>query len=208
MTEDGRRTFALPSSVFHLSSVVIFIWGVALAACAPTPAPSLKGTDLAKTPAPDFQLTDASDKPFRLSEQKGRVVVLTFLYTNCPDECPLIAERIRETNEKLGKDANDVRFVAVSLDPERDTSAAIQQFLKAHRVEGVLTYLKGTREQLAPIWKAYFLSVLPGSSPSLLTHQSRVIVIDKQGAQRSNFRADNAEVDALLNDIKLMLARP
>ncbi|MCA1554337.1 MAG: SCO family protein, partial [Chloroflexi bacterium] len=93
---------------------------VLLAACAPAPAPTLQGTDLQKTPAPDFQLTDASEQPFKLSEQKGCVVVLTFLYTNCPDECPLIAERLREANDKLGKDANGVRFVAVSLDPERD----------------------------------------------------------------------------------------
>ncbi|MEP7199083.1 MAG: SCO family protein [Chloroflexota bacterium] len=155
-------------------------------------------------PAPDFQLSDANDQPFRLSAQKGRVVVLTFLYTNCPDECPLIAERIREANVQLGKDANDVRFVAISLDPERDTSAAIQQFVQAHGVDGVLTYLKGSREQLAPIWKVYFLSVLPGGSPGVIGHQSRVIVIDRNGLQRSNFRAD-VETEALVNDLRLVL---
>ena len=109
---------------------------------------------------PSFGVTQ-SDHPFALSAQKGRVVVLTFLYTNCPDECPLVAEHLRDVHDKLGADAGAVRFVAVSLDPEHDTSAAIQQFLKAHRVEDVLTYVKGTREQLAPVWKAYFLAVLP-----------------------------------------------
>ncbi len=173
------------------------------AACAPAPAPKLQGTDLQKSPASDFQLADQNDKPFALSAQQGRVVVLTFLYTNCPDECPLIAERIGETNQKLGKDASEVRFVAVSLDPEHDTSAAIQKFLQTHKVEGVLTYLRGTREQLAPIWKAYFLSVLPSTNPNTLTHQSRIVVIDRNGLQRSNFRAD-VETDALVNDVRLV----
>ncbi len=175
---------------------------VSLAACAP--APQLQGTDLEKTPAPDFQLADATGKPFRLSEQRGRVVVLTFLYTNCPDECPLIAERFRAASEQLGADAANVRWVAVSLDPVGDTPATVAQFLKAHRVEGTLTYLIGAREQLAPVWKAYFLTVMPGASPGVITHQSRVIVIDRDGLQRSNFRADLA-ADALVNDIRIAL---
>ncbi len=178
---------------------------LALAACAPAPAPTLQGTDLQKTPAPDFQLSDAADRPFALSAQQGHVVVLTFLYTNCPDECPLIAERIHDVNAQLGKDSSDVRFVAVSLDPEHDTGAAIGKFLQAHKVDGVLTYLKGTREQLAPVWKAYFLSVLPGTNPNTLTHQSRIVVIDRIGLERSNFGAD-VQPEALANDVRVVLA--
>ena len=108
-------------------------------------------------------------------------------------------------HDKLGADASGVRFVAVSLDPEHDTSAAILQFLKAHKVEDVLTYLKGTREQLAPVWKAYFLSVLPGTNPNTLTHQSRIVVIDRSGMQRSNFGAE-FDTDALVNDVRIVLA--
>src|SRR5207245_7695640 len=113
--------------------------------------------------------------------------------------------RIAEANQKLGKDAADVRFVAVSLDPEHDTSAAIQKFVQAHRLEGVLTYLHGTREQLAPVWKAYFLSVLPGTNPNTLAHQSRIIVIDRNGMQRSNFGAD-FDADPLVNDVRIVFA--
>ena len=181
--------------------LLLSLW---LTACAPTPAPTLSGTDLQKKPAPDFELSDQNDKPFKLSEQKGRVLVLTFLYTNCPDECPLITNRIQEANYDLGDDAKEVRFVAVSLDPERDSSAAIKAYLKTHEVEGVLTYLKGSREQLAAIWKAYFISPGPGASPTVIFHQSRVIVIDRQGLQRANFRSD-LETDALVSDIKVVL---
>ena len=176
-----------------------------VAACAPAAPATLQGTDLQKLPAPDFQLRDANDQPFALSAQKGRVVVLTFLYTHCPDECPLIADHLRDAHEKLGADAASVRFIAVSLDPENDSAAAIRQFVSAHKVEDVLTYLRGTREQLAPVWKAYFLSVLPGSNPNTLAHQSRIVVIDRNNMQRSNFGAD-FDTDALVNDVRIVLA--
>jgi protein SCO1 len=175
-----------------------------LAGCTPAPALALLGTPLDKTPAPDFQLSDYAGQSFRLSDQKGKAVALTFLYTNCPDECPLIAERMRETATALGSDAAGVRFVAVSLDPERDTSAAIQQFLVAHHVDGLLTYLRGTRAELGPVWRIYFLSVLPGSSAGVLAHQSRIVVIDRAGLERSNFGADVA-AEALANDLRIAL---
>ena len=193
--------------MIQLRTMKTWIWWIALivAACAPARAATLQGTDLQKTPAADFQLSDASGKPFRLNEQKGRVVVLTFLYTNCPDECPLIAELFHDTSTLLGTDAGDVRFVSVSLDPEHDTSEAIAKFLQAHRVEGLLTYLRGTREQLAPVWKAYFMGVLSTANPNVLAHSSRIVVIDRGGLQRSNFGPD-ARPEALANDIRLVLA--
>lgn len=176
-----------------------------LVGCAPAPAPTLQGTLLDETPAPDFQLSDSAGQPFRLSDQKGKAIALTFLYTNCPDECPLIAERMRETAAALGSDAAAVRFVAVSLDPERDTSAAIQQFLVAHGVDGLLIYLRGTRAELGPVWRIYFLSVLPGSSAGVLAHQSRIVVIDRAGLERSNFGAD-VSATALANDLRIALS--
>jgi len=177
---------------------------LALFAAACAPAPQLAGTPLEKEPAPDFALADAFGRPFRLSEQKGRAVVLTFLYTTCPDECPLIADRLRQAADQLGGDAANVRWVAVSLDPVNDNAAQVAQFLKAHRVEGLLTYLIGGREQLAPVWKAYYLTVTPGASPGILSHPSRVIVIDRDGLQRSNFRAD-LDAAALVNDVRIAL---
>lgn len=167
-------------------------------------APALRGTDLEGVPAPDFTLSDQNGVPFQLSAQKGNAVVLTFLYTNCPTECPLIAERLREARDLLGGEAASVRWVAVSLDPAGDTREAIARFLNAHRAEGLLTYVRGSREELAPVWRAYYLTVMPGVSPGVLAHQSRVIVIDREGKQRSNFGADVA-AEALANDVRVVL---
>ena len=198
--ERGRKSPPLPLSL----SPALFLLIVALSACS---APvQLKGTDLGKEPAPDFQLTDQNGTSVSLTGLRGKVVVLTFLYTHCPDVCPLIAEHLRATNEQLGDAANQVAFVAVSIDPANDTPAAIRTFDEAHRLRGSLIYLNGTPEQLEPVWKAYYIGVSGDTSPSsmathpeLLSHSSRVVVIDKAGKQRVNLGSDFDPADLAYN---------
>lgn len=74
----------------------------------------LQGTDLGSIVAPDFRLKDQFDKQISLSQFKGKPVVLTFLYTHCPDVCPLIANQLHTTVMSLGKNASRVGFLTVS----------------------------------------------------------------------------------------------
>ena len=67
-----------------------------------TNSSGLQGTDLGGTPAPDFRLTDQFGKPISLSQFKGKPVILTFLYTHCPDQCPLTAEKLHAVMQNLG----------------------------------------------------------------------------------------------------------
>jgi protein SCO1/2 len=168
-------------------------------------APQLKGTDLGKEPAPDFQLSDHRGGKVSLADLRGKIVVLTFLYTHCTDECPLIAEHLRATADQLGNAMAQVAFIAVSVDPEHDTPDAVQQFLADHQLDGRLRYLIGSRQQLQPIWSAYFVAVQPGSGgePSV-DHSIRLIVIDKNGKQRVNFDGD-ADPQDLVFDIRALL---
>ncbi|HEY7415131.1 MAG TPA: SCO family protein, partial [Ktedonobacteraceae bacterium] len=115
-------------------------------------ADALQGTDLGGTPAPDFRLTDQFGKSIALSQLKGKPVVLTFLYTHCPDQCPLIAEKLHSTVQDLGKDAQNVGIIAVSTDPQRDTIAAAMDFSRAHSMQDSWHYLVGTQSTLQPIW--------------------------------------------------------
>jgi protein SCO1/2 len=188
------------------------IWWVALllalltGACA-SPAP-LKGTDLGKTPAPDFRLTDQNGRAVSLADLRGRVVVLTFLYTHCPDECPLIAEKLHATAGQMGDAMSKVSFVAVSVDPANDTPAAIQAFLRQHQVEGQLTFLNGSPDQLTPVWAAYYIAAranAEAASPASVLHSTRVIVIDQAGAERVNFDSDFNPAD-LTFDLQALLA--
>jgi protein SCO1/2 len=93
-----------------------------LGACGP---PALVGTDLNAIPTPDFTLNDSRGQPVQLSALRGQVVVLTFLYTSCPDTCPLITGKLRQIQTELGSEAERVSLVVVSVDPQRDTAEQV-----------------------------------------------------------------------------------
>src|SRR5437660_4562472 len=112
---------------------------------------NLQGTNLGSTPAPDFLLKDQFGNSISLSQFKGQPVVLTFLYTHCPDECPLTAEKLHTVMLSLGNDAQKVGVLAVSTDPQNDTQAAAQAFSKAHNMQNYWHFLIGTQQQLSPI---------------------------------------------------------
>ena len=101
-----------------------------------TSTSNLQGTNLGSTPAPDFLLKDQSGNAISLSQFKGKPVVLTFLYTHCPDVCPLTAEKIHTTMQSLGSNAQHIAVIAVSMDPKGDTAIAAQNFAHAWRTRG------------------------------------------------------------------------
>lgn len=171
-----------------------------LGACAPT---QFAGTDLGATDAPDFTLTDGvSGRAITLSAQRGTVVALTFLYTNCPDVCPLTATRFRATQMELKGDASRVRFIAISVDPDHDTAPAVQAFSAAHDLGSNWAYLIGGRAQLAPVWAAYGIGVQAGSNA--VTHNDAVYLIDARGRERVLLHSDDLAKD-LTNDLRALL---
>lgn len=164
--------------------------------------PALQG-GIISPPAPtyDFSLHDQRGRLVRLSAFRGEVVVLTFLYTQCPDTCPLTAERLRQTYERLGAATGHVAFLAVSVDPRGDTPDAVRAFLAAHRVEGKLEYLTGSFADLRRVWAYYYVQSdaraggRRGSEPrapawgrtaraDVVDHTSAVYVIDPAGDLR------------------------
>ncbi len=188
--------------VGSMRRVVRYIWVAALVlgACAP---PTLAGTDLGASDAPDFTLTDGvSGRAVTLSAQRGQVVALTFLYTTCPDVCPLTATRFRATQTELQGDASRVTFIAVSVDPDRDTPKAVQAFSAAHGLASNWYYLVGGRAQLSPVWAAYGIGVQAGSST--VTHNDAVYLIDARGRERVLLHSEDLATD-LTNDLRALL---
>src|SRR5579883_2174944 len=167
-------------------------------------------------PAPDFTLTDQNGDALQLSALRGRPIALTFLYTQCPDVCPLTADKLRRTADLLGSAADQVAFVAVSVDPPHDDAAAAQAFVAQHRLTGRLRYLVGTQAELQPVWSAYYMYVAPSPSDDpaeraaanyaarTATHTDALFVIDRQGRERTLLRSD-FEPEALASTLKRLL---
>src|SRR2546428_12176598 len=179
---------------------VVWLAGLVVGGCGP---PKVAGTELGGTDAPDFTLTDGvSGRVVTLSAQRGQIVALTFLYTTCPDVCPLTASRFRSAQAELQADATRVTFIAVSVDPDRDTPKAVQEFSAMHGLSANWYYLVGERAQLSPVWAAYGIGVQAGSNT--VTHNDAVYLIDARGRERVLLHSEDLATD-LANDLRALL---
>ena len=199
-----------------LAALVLLL---SVAACG---QPELTGTDLGETPAPDFTLTDFRGEPVSLRDFRGRAVALTFIYTNCPDVCPLIAEKLRRAYESLPESDRDrVALIAVTVDPARDTPEALQAFSERHRLADNAQWyaLTGDRAALEPVWQAYYID--PGmmiddaphneadhehapATSTTLAHTDAIFIIDPDGKERVLLRAD-VDPDVIAADLQALI---
>jgi protein SCO1/2 len=133
--------------------------------------------------APDFALVDQAGRSVSVSAQRGHWLVVTFLYTQCPDVCPLIAAQL---NRAIGTNAGHqarLRVIAVSVDPARDTPAAVKRYAVTHRLASSFQWAIGSRVQLARVWRAYHVAAQPGPKGTS-THSTFEILIDPEGNER------------------------
>jgi protein SCO1 len=151
-------------------------------------------------PPQDFRLRDQDGRAVSLRQFRGRVVVLTFMYTTCRDTCPLTATQIRGALDDLGR---DVPALAVSVDPANDTPDRARQFLfKRGLARDRMRFLLGDRAALAPIWKAY--GIRPQGSA--FDHSAYVLLIDRRGRQRIGFPVQQLTPEGLAHDIRRLQA--
>jgi len=175
-------------------------------ACA---TPSFNGVSLDRPEvAPSLTLADSTGVPFALDAQTGKVVLVFFGYTHCPDVCPTTLLDWKKAAAALDDRARDVRFVFVSVDPERDTPAVAQRY--AARFNPEFIGLSGTPAEIEALlarWKlAAFRDNIPGDTASVYTmsHPSQVFVVDPDGRLRLMHRAGltpaqiTADIRALL----------
>jgi protein SCO1 len=160
-------------------------------------------------PAPDFALPAASGDEFRLRRHLGKVVVLTFGYSSCPDVCPTVLAELARVRLRLGaRAAQRVQVVYISVDPERDTPERLRAFTE--QFDKSFVGLTAPKAQLEPVWKAYGVSVvrkdLPGSQPPtyVVHHSASVFLIDAAGRLRV-MAPFGTPSDDVLYDVRLLL---
>jgi len=156
--------------------------------------------------AADFTLTDQDGNPFRLSDQKGKIVLIFFGYTHCPDVCPITLAEFKQIKAMLGDKADQVRFVFVTVDPERDTPETINTFLQ--NFDPTFIGLTSDRATLEPVWKAYGVYQEQQDAGSaagyLVDHSTPTYLIDPQGLWHINYPY-GMEAEKIAQDLQHMM---
>ena len=153
----------------------------------------------------EFELSDARGGTTGTRDVEGRPYVVTFLYTDCPDVCPLIGSELRRALELLGPRAREVAVLAVSVDPDGDTPAAVRDWLERHRLPGNFHYLVGSERELKPVWDAYYAAPqIPGRADS--AHTASIWLIDQRGRIRTKFSGGMpVPPEDIAHDLRLLL---
>jgi protein SCO1 len=154
--------------------------------------------------APALALRNYLGQSINIDQYRGKALFVTFLYTNCPDVCPLITSNLRVAQNMMSPQQRaKTQIVAVSVDPRGDTPAAVAAFLKRHEMTGRMQYLIGSAHELAHVWKEWNVgSEQDAQQPQLVNHTGLVYGIGASGKittlYAANFRPSDIAHDASL----------
>jgi protein SCO1/2 len=169
-------------------------------------APSETGYDGALLPGSlrphGFALTNQYGRRVSLGDFRGKVTILSFLYTTSKTTAPLIAQQIRGALEELESEPRPpTPALAISLDPAADTAARVHAFLHAASLNGRMEYLTGSAAQLRPVWRAY--AAVPASAGAVAYERGAfVLLLDRAGAPRVEFPVEELTPEALAHDVR------
>jgi protein SCO1/2 len=155
--------------------------------------------------APPIALHDADGRPVSLAAQRGRYVLVTFLYTHCPDVCPLIAENLDAALRGLGADRSRVRVLAVSVDPKGDTAAAVRAYERRMHLLPQFRYLIGSAAALRKVWAAWQVQALR-AGPNVVDHVAYTALVDPRGSERVVY-GSSVRAKQVLHDLRVLMQR-
>ncbi|MBV8628100.1 MAG: SCO family protein [Paraburkholderia sp.] len=203
------HTFTLARAA-RLAAVACVLGGALLMAGCSKPAPSFDNVDITGNTqfGSDFSLPDASGKTRTMADFKGKVVVLFFGYTHCPDVCPTTMAELSQALQQLGPDAaKRVQVLFVTVDPERDTPQLMAQYVPAFN-PSFIGLRPASDAQLVKVTKDFrvYYAKVPGKTPDSYTmdHTAASYVFDPDGKLRL-FARDGQGAAPWVHDIKLLL---
>jgi protein SCO1 len=158
-----------------------------------------------RKPAPALVLHNyTSAMPVSLAQFRGKAVLISFVYTHCPNVCPIITANLAVAQRQLGAEAHHVQILLVTVDPRRDTPAAIRTFLAARDATGRMDYLLGSRPALHRVWKAWDVGI-ETSHGYTAGHSSIVYGITSSGRMAVVYPA-NFTPAQIVHDVPLLAA--
>ena len=153
--------------------------------------------------SPPIALHDAAGRPVTLAGQRGRFVLVTFIYTHCPDVCPLITQNLNSALRQLGSARKQARVLAVSVDPKGDTVAAVRRYAAQRRLLPEFRYLIGSRAALRRTWAAWHVLAVQ-RDPELVDHVAYTALIDRSGKQRVLYDSQ-VKARQVLHDLRVLM---
>jgi protein SCO1 len=204
--------------LLSLLALVLLAGGIALvsvgSSSSPKKSPAQQGNFEASgllTPAaaaPPLALRSYLGQPINLDSYTGKVVLVTFLYTHCPDVCPLITSNLRVAQNLMPASVRSkVAIIAVSVDARGDTPAAVAAFLAHHEMTGRMQYLVGSARELGPVWQAWGVgSERDAAKPQFINHSGLIYGITASG-KRLTIYAANFQPAEIAHDVPLLAAR-
>jgi len=168
----------------------------------PPKEPSEIGRRVVKKAVPEFKLTDQDGKPFEFSSTHGKLVLVTFIFTTCPDVCPLLTAKFAAIQRAMEeKKTRDYALVSITTDPERDGTAILKDY--ANRFKADLkhwSFLTGSRRELTKVWKVFGVNVTKTESGQV-QHTSLTTLVDQQSNRRVDYYGDKWREAEVLKDI-------
>jgi protein SCO1/2 len=188
--------------------LVIAALALVVAATSPTRAHDARHDErLARIgPAPAFTLTTGDGTRLSLADLRGKIVAVTFIYAACVDTCPLLTAKLASLREQLGPDFGaNVSFVAITVDPERDTPELLKAYAAAHGANHPgWAFLTGTTSEIREVTRRYGVFARKTSRGDV-DHTFLTSLVDRDGVLRVQYMGVRFDPDEMLRDLRSLL---
>ncbi len=153
-------------------------------------------------PAPAFTLTSQDGAQVSLADFRGRVVAVTFIYTLCTDTCPVLTPMMSFVQDRLGPDFGArVAFVSITVDPERDTPAALKEYAQAFGADlGGWAFLTGAPEAIREVTRRYGVFAVPAANGDV-DHSFLTSIVDRRGILRVQYLGARFDPEEFRRDL-------
>jgi len=160
------------------------------------------GRKATQTAVPEFSLVDQNGKPFRFASARGKLVLATFVFTTCPDVCPLLTAKFAAIQRALReRKMDDYLLLSITTDPARDTSAALKNYGEQFKADfNHWLFLTGSEKDLAKVWKGFDVTVRT-TQDGQIQHTALTTLIDRRGIRKVDYYTDKWQEKEILRDI-------